>query len=320
MEIVLILISGPTAVGKTKVGIKVCQKLGKAEIISVDSRQIYRYMDIGTAKPSLEECQGIPHHFIDCLFPTQSINAGEFARRARIIINQMSVRGVTPVLVGGSGLYWQAIIDGFFEDNSDYSIHRAKLQKRLKENGIECMYRELQRLDPVGSEKIREGDRQRILRALEVYYANGMTLSQHWLKKQETHVESSVGVLMVAIHRPRAILYERINWRVENMLRNGLISEVSNLLSMYRDIEIPVFDTIGYREIRSYLNGEGDLVSAINDVKQNSRRFAKRQLTFITKDRRFRSCDIDKYGADDCADKIAEHYCRIKSHKSFDTK
>ena len=319
METVLILISGATAAGKTKIGIKVCQKLGKAEIISVDSRQIYRYMDIGTAKPSSEECQGIPHHFIDCLFPSQSINAGEFARRAKVIINQMSVRGITPVLVGGSGLYWQAIIDGFFEDNSNYNKHRAKLQKRLRENGIESMYRELQTLDPVGSERIRKGDRQRILRALEVYYVNGKTLSQHWLKKQETHLLPSTNVLMIAIHRPREILYERINKRAEHMLRNGLIDEVSNLLSMYPNMEIPVFDTIGYREIRSYLNGDGDLVSALNELKQNSRRFAKRQLTFISKDRRFRTCDVVKCGSDDCADKIAEHYYRIKSHKSFDT-
>ena len=315
----MILISGATATGKTKIGIKVCQKLKNAEIISVDSRQIYRYMDVGTAKPSLEECQGIPHHFIDCLFPTRNINAAEFARRARIVINQMNIRGVTPVLVGGSGLYWQAIIDGFFEENSDYNEHRAKLQKRLIENGIESLYNELQTLDPVGSERIRKGDQQRILRALEVYHVKGMTLSQHWLKNQEPQVPSSTGVLMIAIHRPRAILYKRINERVEQMLQNGLIDEVSNLLSMYRNVEIPVFDTIGYGEIKSYLNGERDLVTAIDHIKQNSRQFAKRQLTFISKDRRFRPCNVDKYGVNDCADQIVVHYNRIKCHKSFDS-
>ncbi|MEE3234553.1 MAG: tRNA (adenosine(37)-N6)-dimethylallyltransferase MiaA [Candidatus Latescibacterota bacterium] len=315
----MILISGPTAIGKTEVGIRVCQMLDKAEIISVDSRQIYRYMDVGTAKPSLEECQGITHHFLDCLFPTQSINAGEFARRAWIIINELTVRGVTPVLVGGSGLYWQAIIDGLYEEKSHHYRHRDKLKKRLKQFGIKSLYLELQKVDPVGSERVSERDSQRILRALEVFYDNGISLSQKWLKNEKNRSQPLGRGLMIAIQRPRPVLYGRINTRVDRMVKLGLVDEVKKLLCMYENIQIPPIDTIGYREIISYLNGRTDLNSTIEQVKQNTRRFAKRQLTLLSKDRRFRNLDIETNGIEDCASRIVEHYKRLDTRKSFDS-
>jgi len=315
----LILISGCTATGKTEVGVKVCQLLDKAEIVSVDSRQIYRHMDVGTAKPLLKERRGIPHHLIDCLFPTQYISAGEYARRAWIIINEMQVRGVTPVLVGGSGLYWRAIVDGFYEEDSNRKKHRANLRKRLQDFCQKDLYSELKIVDPIGCERISEKDHKRILRALEVFYQDGIPISQKWLNDEQNVPRLNANKLMIAIRRPRSVLYNRINKRVETMLEIGLVDEVQNILTMYGDLKIPAIDTIGYKEIISYLNGDIDLYSATELIKQNTRRFAKRQITLMTKDRRFRNLDIERIGIDDCAKRIVEHYYRLQTIKSFDS-
>lgn len=307
----MILISGCTATGKTDVGVEVCQLLNKAEIVSVDSRQIYRDMDVGTAKPFLDERRGIPHHLIDCLFPTQDISAGEYSRRAWIIINEMQVRGITPVLVGGSGLYWQAIVDGFYGENSKLKKHRVNLRKRLQDVSQQDLYSELKTVDPIGSERISEKDHKRILRALEVFYEDGIPISQKWLNDEQNVSRLNTNRLMIAIQRPRTVLYNRINNRVEKMIKLGLVDEVNNILDLYGDSKIPAIDTIGYKEIISYLNGDTDIRSATELIKQNTRRFAKRQITLMNKDRRFRYLDIERIGIDECAKRIVEHYHRL---------
>ncbi len=319
----MILISGCTATGKTEVGVKVCQLLEKAEIVSVDSRQVYRYMDVGTAKPLLEERRGIPHHLIDCLFPTQNISAGEYSRRAWIIINEMQVRGITPVLVGGSGLYWQAILNGFYGDDPNHKRHRANIRKRLQNIGHKDLYSELKLVDPIGCERISKKDHKRIVRALEVFYEDGIPISQKWLNDEQNISQLNSNRLMISIHRPRTVLYNRINERVEKMLKTGLVDEVQNILTMYEDLTIPAINAIGYKEIISYLNKNIDICTAKDLIAQNTRRFAKRQVTLMTKDRRFRKMDIERIGIDDCAKQIVENYNRLhpfKSIKSFDSR
>jgi tRNA dimethylallyltransferase len=313
----LILISGCTATGKTELAIKVCQLLPQSEIISVDSRQIYRYMDLGTAKPTLKERKGVPHHFIDCAYPTEDINAGNFAKRAWIIIDQMRVRGIVPVLVGGSGLYWQAIINGFYNQHSNEKKHRPFLIERMQKFGLKKLYSELEKVDPIGSKRISNHDSKRILRALEVFYEDKIPISQRWLDNNSSHLKTYVPKLMISIQRPRKMVYERINNRVDKMVELGLVDEVKNILSMYPKQKLPAIDTIGYREVLPFINGEVDLLSVVDQIKQNSRRFAKRQITLLTKDRRFKELNVENFGIDGCANRIVEQYKRLDPSNLF---
>ena len=313
----MILISGCTATGKTELAVKVCQLLPQSEIISVDSRQIYRYMDLGTAKPSLKERTVVPHHFIDCAYPTENINAGDFARRARIIIDQMRIRGIVPVIVGGSGLYWQAIINGFYNQHSNEKKHRPKLIERMQKFGLHHLYSELEKLDPIGSKRISHHDSKRILRALEVFYEDKIPISLRWLENSAPNLKSYVPKLMISIQRPRKMVYERINNRVDKMVELGLVDEVKKILSMYPKQKLPAIDTIGYREILPFLSGEVDLLSVVNKIKQNTRRFAKRQITLLTKDRRFKELNIESFGIEGCAYRIVEQYKRLDLPNSF---
>ena len=299
----MIWIAGPTAVGKTALGVEVARLLG-GEIISVDSRQIYRYMDIGTAKPTPEERSRAVHHFIDIADPDERYNAGRFGREARRRIAQMESQGVTPVLVGGSGLYTEAVLDGFFVDDADHSSERASLEKQLEVEGIEPLLAELRRLDPSTARRLHQGDRQRIMRALELARSGG-GLERQWREQDEGALDQTV--LAFCLYRSRQRLYESIDGRVEAMMEAGLVEEVEMLQkSGYGDA--PVMSTFGYQEVSQFLSGSLGREAAVTTIQRRTRQYAKRQLTWFRRDRRLRWLDLDELGAGGVADRIARRF------------
>jgi tRNA dimethylallyltransferase len=273
----VIVIIGPTASGKTELSIKIA-KLLNTEIISADSRQCYKYLNIGTAKPKIEEQDGITHHFIDCFEPDYRFTAGMFAKQANEIINKLLQQNKNPIIVGGSGLYIEALIDGL-QDSCDYDpILRNRLLRDLQLYGTKFLYNQLEIVDPDYASRISSNDWRRILRALEFYYLAQKTFSS--LKKEMTSLHDFV---IINIVRERSLLYERINSRVDKMMKEGLIDEVKRILGMGYSKELNSLNTVGYREIIEYLDGKIDLNSAVEKIKKNTRNYAKKQITFFKK-------------------------------------
>jgi len=307
----LILITGPTAGGKTKVAINIAQKLKTAEILSVDSRQFYRHMDIGTAKPTADELMQAKHHFIDIAYPDEQISAGEYGRRARGVISSLWRREITPILVGGSGMYWQAVIDGFYEDNNNYTEVRKKLQQQIENEGVGAVYNLLGTLDPISQFRIEKNDTKRLLRALEVAIQSGDTLGEKWhQKKQETW---KCIPIMIWLDRDRESLYQRIDSRVDKMMDNGLMAEVEKLKAMGYGTSTYTMGAMGYQELLMYIDGRCSLSDAVSEIKRNSRRFAKRQTTWFRKDSRLRRLDVDKWGTHGCSERVIYQYKDIVS-------
>jgi len=286
----VIVIVGPTASGKTTVSLKVAS-LCQGEIVSADSRQVYRHMDIGTAKPTPGEIGDIPHHCIDIRNPDERFSAGEYGLEARQIISEIFLRGNTPVIVGGSGLYVQALIDGVFNGN----YRDLQLRKRMKEHavdkGLSDLYKRLCSLDPVAAQRIHPNDARRIIRALEVVELSGQPISQ--LQARKTEPGSFVPVFW-GLEWNREELYCRINKRVDHMLQAGLVQEVKKLKAMGYTHEDNSLDSVGYKEILAFLEGTYTIEEAIQYVKQNSRRFAKRQLTWFRRDSRIHWIHLEK--------------------------
>jgi tRNA dimethylallyltransferase len=301
----IIIITGPTATGKTYLGIQVAKELG-GEIISVDSRQIYRYMDIGTAKPDKAEQDQIPHHFINIANPDQCYSAGQFGRDVRKCIEQLGKRGVVPILVGGSGLYLQAVLNGFFEDSTDYAEIREILIRRLEDEGLEALYEELGELDPLAHARLSPRDGQRIMRALEVAHGSGESLVEHRNRAPEEPLNCIP--LGVCLTMNREALYKRIDQRVEAMMQKGLLEEVEKLVKMGYGRGHYGMETFGYKELLDYLDGHYSLEEATNTVKRKSRQYAKRQLTWFRKDRRLRWLDVDAWGSQGIGERIIAQY------------
>jgi tRNA dimethylallyltransferase len=273
----VIVIIGPTASGKTELSIKIA-KLLNTEIISADSRQCYKYLNIGTAKPTIEEQDGITHHFIDCFEPDYRFTAGMFAKQANEIINKLLQQNKNPIIVGGSGLYIDAIINGL-QDSCDYDpILRNRLLRDLHLYGTKFLYNQLEIVDPEYASRISSNDWRRILRALEFYYLAQKTFSS--LKKEMTSLHDFV---IINIVRERSLLYERINSRVDKMMKEGLIDEVKSILDIGFSKELNSLNTVGYKEIIEYLDGKTDLYSAVEKIKKNTRNYAKKQITFFKK-------------------------------------
>ncbi|RXF71314.1 tRNA (adenosine(37)-N6)-dimethylallyltransferase MiaA [Arcticibacter tournemirensis] len=273
----LIVIAGPTAIGKTELAIRVALHF-KTEVLSADSRQFYREMSIGTAKPSLEELRAVKHHFIDSLSITENYSAGDFEDQGLNILADIFSKNDYAVLAGGSGLFIKAITEGFDELPKADAEVRNKLNQILAEQGIGVLQQQLKELDP---EYYRQADihnPQRIIRALEVSLSTGKPFSSLHLKKKR---ERPFSVVKIGLNADRDLLYQRINHRVDLMINAGLIDEVKRLLP-YRHLN--ALNTVGYSEIFSYLDGEISLQEAIDAIKQNTRRFAKRQLTWFRKD------------------------------------
>ena len=272
---VLVLV-GPTASGKTPISLLIADKLD-VEIISADSRQIYKLMDIGTAKPSIEERHKVKHYFVDELFPDLEFNAGEYGKKGREVIDDILDRKRIPLIVGGSGLYVQALIAGFFDGPSaDHDI-RKQLYQRLIEEGAEKLLKELREVDSEAASTMLPSNTRRIIRALEVYKVTGVPISKfHKSKPQFDFIPIFVG-----LNWDRKILYERINKRVDLMIEQGLVGEVTRLRELGYSSNLNAFQTVGYKEVFDFIEGKMDYHRMVELIKQNSRRYAKRQLTWF---------------------------------------
>ena len=292
----LLVLAGPTASGKTAVGIELARQLN-GEIISADARQIYRMMDIGTAKPTLEERAAARHHLIDFVDPAAGYSAGQFAEDAAAVIGDVLSRGKIPLVVGGAGLYIRALCDGF----SPMPDIPAEIRTRLRAEaraGLSNLYEKLRVVDPKWASKIQATDTQRIVRGLEVYEASGKPLSAH----QEVPPRIRYTASRFALRWAREVLYERIDARTRQMFAQGLIEEARRLRAMGYASDRNALKTFGYREAFRHLDDEIALDCAIAEVQRATRRYAKRQMTFFRKDKRI--AWVDAHGA---ADAILHH-------------
>jgi tRNA dimethylallyltransferase len=280
---------GPTGIGKTEISLCIARKLA-IEIISADSRQIYRLLDIGTAKPSKKNLEIIPHHFIDHCIPDEDYSAGMFGREARQVIDQIFQKNKIPLVVGGSGFYVKALIDGLSEIEAINSHIRNELRVKLEQQGLAVLFRELEEVDPVLTKKLRKNDKQRILRGLEVYQATGIPLSQY--HAVEAH-RANFTPLMTGLITDRVFLYDKINRRVDHMIEAGLVAEVEELRKIGYSIDNNALNTVGYKEVFAYLDGVYDHPTMVAEIKKNSRRYAKRQITWFKKDQRINWINID---------------------------
>ncbi len=275
----VIVVLGPTASGKTSLSIEIAKRYN-GEIISADSMQIYKYMDIGTAKPDEEEKEGIVHHMIDVVLPSDSYSVYDYVKEAKEKISSCHKRNVLPVVAGGTGLYINHLIYNIklSESSGDEKI-RESLLKRQEEEGIEVLYEELIKIDPISAEKIHINNTKRVIRALEVYYSTGKTMAEQ--NENSRKEDPEYNYIMLMPNHEREVLYERINERVDVMIKKGLEEEVRGLLNMGYDKSLNSMQAIGYKEMFSYIDGEDTLDSAIEKIKQNTRRYAKRQLTWF---------------------------------------
>ena len=287
----IILIVGPTAVGKTQMAIELSEIFSSIEVISADSRQIFKHMNIGTAKPSIEELQSVPHHFIDIKNPDGNFNAGDFGIQGRSIFFKLIEEGKIPIVVGGSGLYIRSLVDGLFQGEVRNNAIKKALQKRIESEGLEKLYKELKQFDPEAAQKIHENDQQRIIRALEVWEITGEPISK---LRKELKTKINLHPLFIGLNRNREKLYKIINDRVDLMIKHGLIEEVKALRAKGFHSSFQSQKTVGYQEIHNYLNGFIDEIKAIELIKRNTRRFAKRQLTWFNQDKRINWFHIDE--------------------------
>jgi len=276
-KIVVPVILGPTAVGKTKLVLDLAREFGY-EVISCDSRQIYRFMDVGTAKPTLEERDSVKHHLIDILEPAQTYSAFAFARDALSIIRESARFGKKVLICGGTGLYFY-ILSGGTEALSEADLeYRALLQKQAGESGAPALHEKLKVVDPQTASKIHPNDLQRLLRALDIFHRSGHSISSLHKKKSPPH---DIDFRTVVINRQRDILYKRINERVDTMIEQGLMEEFRSLRERGYGETSPGMVCVGYRELFHFERGESGLKEASDLIKQNSRRYAKRQMTWF---------------------------------------
>ncbi len=307
----VIVIVGPTGSGKTNLSLKLAQFI-PAEIISADSRQIYKFLDVGTAKPSKDELKKVPHHFIDTLNPSENYDASLFEKDAEKVIEEIFKKKKTPIVVGGSGLYIKALIDGIFDTADKDENYRKKLLEKRKEFGNEFLYEQLKKVDPQSAANMFSQNWKRVMRALEVYHSTGEPIWKHH-EKQSSGKEKKYLFKQFGLNWQREDLYNKINQRVDWMNENGLIEEVKSILSRGFNKNLNSLNTVGYKEIIQYLEGKITLERAIALIKQNTRHYAKRQLTWFKKDQRINWLKIDSFR--DIEDASVEIYQELKSRK-----
>ena len=286
----LLAIVGPTASGKSELALSLSMLLN-GEIVSADSRQIYKFLDIGTSKPSREDRKRVPHHFIDILEPTQDYNAGTFANEARERILEVAGRGKLPILVGGSGLYVKGVIDGFFEGPGQDPEIRTQLEERLKLEGPQSLLDGLFKVDPESAMVMDTTKPRRIIRALEVYRITGKRLSAF---HNEQSSAAPFETVQFGFDWARHQLYQRVNIRADSMLNGGLLNETRKLLGRGYHPTLNALNTVGYKEVIAHLKGQLEYERMVELIKQNTRRFAKRQLTWFRRDERIRWIAMDE--------------------------
>jgi tRNA dimethylallyltransferase len=290
----LAVIVGPTAVGKTEIAIEVAQQI-HAEIISADSMQIYRYMDIGTAKPSLEERKGIIHHMIDIVDPDEEFSAADFQIGAKLHIQDIYKQHKIPLLTGGTGFYINSVCYNYtFSHAEKDDYFRKQLQSQAQQHGNDYLYKKLEKLDPAAAKKIHPNNLRRVIRALEVCFKTGRTFSYYEEKTKKQ--KSRYDLLIYGLTRPREELYRCIDERVLSMLRDGLVDEVQKLLKMGYERDLNPMQGLGYRQIIDYLDGRISLDEAIRLIARDTRHYAKRQYTWFSRDNNIQWLDVSKEG------------------------
>ncbi len=296
----IIAIAGPTASGKTALAVELSKRLS-GEVVSCDSMQIYKGMDIGTAKPDAAEMQQIPHHMIDIKEPDERFSVAEFVKCARACIEDILSRGKVPILAGGTGLYMDSVLFNIeFADFEEVPDFNQEMEKLLREQGPKALHEELRKRDPEAAEKIHPNNTRRIIRALEVCEATGKPFT---LVSNEAKRSPEYEALVLCIDTPREVLYERINRRVDHMLENGLLSEVRALKEKGIGRDTTAIQAIGYKELYDYFDDVLTLDEAVEKIKRESRRYAKRQLTWFRRNKDIKWVSLDK---DDATDLIYE--------------
>lgn len=293
MMLPLVIITGPTAVGKTSISIRLAKKIN-GEIVSADSMQVYRRMDIGTAKIRKEEMEGIPHYLIDEYEPQEEFNVYLFQKAAQKYISDIHKRGKIPILVGGTGFYIQSVLYGIdFTENDDNREIRNRLIREAEVDGGKRLYRHLQEIDPAATEYIHENNVKRIIRAIEFYEMTGNRISEHNIEQREHKPCYRSAYFVLTMNR--SALYRNIEFRIEQMLRNGLVEEVEALMEEGCNSDMVSMKGLGYKEILAYLNGAYSLEEAVSILKRDTRHFAKRQLTWFRRERDVIWINKDEY-------------------------
>ena len=293
----LIVLTGPTAVGKTKLSIALAKAVN-GEIISADSMQVYRYMDVGSAKITPDEMDGVPHHLVDVLDPTEDFNIVLFQQLAKKSMEEIYSKGRIPILVGGTGFYIQAITrDIDFTQSEQDDSYRKELEALAAEKGSSFLHDMLASVDPKSAEDIHENNVKRVIRALEFYKQNGTRISEH-NEEQKEHV-SPYNLAYFVLNAPRPLLYERIDARVDEMLKKGLVEEVKTLQRMGCHRGMVSMQGLGYKEILAWLEGEYPYDEAVRILKRDTRHFAKRQLTWFRREGEVTWVDKDKFDYND---------------------
>ncbi len=287
-EFPLVLLAGPTAAGKTSLSIELCAHIS-AEIVNADSMQVYRRMEIGTAKPTLEQRRIVPHHLIDLVDPDEPFDAARYLHFAGPVIEDIRERGKLPLVVGGTGLYMKVLTLGLCPGPASDPEVKRRLIADEKSKGPGRLYSDLLLIDPESAARIHPNDRQRIIRALEVFYQGGVPLSI--LQKGHGFKEELLPTIKIFINLEREALYERINRRVDRMIESGLKDEVEGLLAMGYTAELKSMQSLGYRQMAAHIAGAISIHEAAYQIKRDTRRYAKRQITWFRGDKEFRSFD-----------------------------
>ena len=297
----LIIICGPTAVGKTELSLQIAEGFS-CEIVSVDSMQVYRYMDIGTAKPTRAERERVPHYLIDIVDPDENYTLGRFVADAEAAIRKIASHGNIPLLVGGTGLYFRGLLEGVFDEQdsaagddsaaaevNNQAIKRD-LRRRLEEEGSPALHRELAAVDPDSAARIHPNDAQRLLRGLEIFYSTGIPWSCHLANQQRK--SERYDTLKVGLSRPRRELYDRIDQRTRLMADQGLLAEVRKLLAMGYDRKLKAMQALGYRHILNFIDGIWDWEETLQMLARDTRHYAKRQFTWFNNDPQIQWHDV----------------------------
>ena len=309
----IICVVGPTASGKTKLAVQLA-KLYDGEVVSCDSMQIYKHMDIGTAKPTKEEMEGVAHHLIDMVEPGEDFSAGKYVQLADACVQDILSRGKTAVIAGGTGLYVDSLIAGRSFAPVPQTGRREALEAQLRETGGEAMLARLREIDPEAAARLHPADEKRIIRALEVYAETGRTITQHNLDTQR--IPPRYRPVWIGLdYLDRAVLYRRIDLRVDLMMKNGLLAEVEKLKEMGCTRDMVSMQGLGYKEMIAYLDGEYSLEEAVYIIKRETRHFAKRQLTWFRREKDVIWFDKKEYKYNNTA--ILDAMCHILTEKGI---
>ena len=309
----MVILTGPTAVGKTALSIELAKKINGA-IISADSMQVYKYMDIGSAKIMPEEMQKIKHYLVDELLPTDEFHIVKFQEMAKAALEEIYSDGKIPIIVGGTGFYIQGLLYDidFSKQDADYE-YRMELEAFAKEHGAQALHERLRKIDPVSYETIHANNIKRVIRALEYYHLSGKPISEH--NEQERQKESPYHFAYFVLNDDRKNLYDRIEKRIDVMMEQGLLEEVTRLKQMGCHKDMVSMQGLGYKEILAYLDGECSLEEAVDLLKKETRHFAKRQLTWFRRERDVIWFDKSKYSYDERM--ILEDMCKLLEEKQI---